>query len=195
MKPFFAESFFICFGSQENHWLTLRSFTHCSQMLLWAFPDFTLTDLPDTQANGCTKSWFPYCRKLFLSLTVLMYFSNSLKGSHFIHLEFHLPHPMTWPNNLCYKILCLLFLRISVRFKRCPVLGKMNLGVLSSSREQRDHQLHLLSKTSCDSPSFDPFEAPLNAAVERGPEGLYPQMIKKWIIGLFIVLLKPKVHY
>lgn len=37
----------------------------------------------------------------------------------------------------------------------------------------------LLSKTSCDSPSFDPVEAPLNAAVERGPEGLHPQMIKK----------------
>ena len=51
----------------------------------------------------------------------------------------------------------------------------------------------LLSKTSCDSPSFDPFKTPLNAAVERCPKGL--QMIKKRIIGLFIMLLKPKVHY
>lgn len=37
----------------------------------------------------------------------------------------------------------------------------------------------MLSKISCDSPSFDPFEAPLNAAVERSPERLHPQMIKK----------------
>lgn len=38
------------------------------------------------------------------------------------------------------KIGCLLFLAISIGFKCCPVLGKMDLYVLSSSR---DHQLHL----------------------------------------------------
>lgn len=53
----------------------------------------------------------------------------------------------------------------------------------------------LLPKTSCDSPSFHLFVDPLNTAVEGSPEGLHPQMIKKWIIGLFIMLLKPKVHY
>lgn len=63
------------------------------------------------------------------------------------------------------------------------------------SSERSPVTSQLLSKTSWDSPSFDPVEAPLNAAVERGPEGLHPQMIKKWIIGLFIMLLKPKVHY
>lgn len=49
----------------------------------------------------------------------------------------------------------------------------------------------LLSKTSCDSTSFDPVEAPLNAAVGRGPEGLHPHMIKKVNYWFVYHALKP----
>lgn len=54
-----------------------------------------------------------------------------------------LPPCSTYPHKICHKILCLFFSSNSISFKRCPVFGKMNLGVLSAPREQRDHQLHL----------------------------------------------------
>lgn len=49
----------------------------------------------------------------------------------------------------------------------------------------------LLSKTSCDSASFDPVEAPLNAAVGHSPEGLHPHMIKKVNYWFVYQALKP----
>lgn len=69
---------------------------------------------------------------------------------------------------------------------QCPVLGEITFFVcpffffFRLKRAKRSPATsQLLSKTSCDRTSFDPFWPPLNAAVERGPEGLHPQMIKK----------------
>lgn len=144
MKPLVAESFFICFGSQEDRWLTLCSFTHCSQTLLWAFPDFTLTDFTDTQASGHTRSNGGHVDFQIVS-------HGNYFISYWVNADFYFfkgiifppsPVPSTWPNNLLQNLVFIVSLD-SFFFKCYPVLGKMNPSVLSSLREQRDHQIHL----------------------------------------------------
>lgn len=55
--------FFIRFGSQENHWLNLWGFTHWN-LLLWASPDLTLTDLTDTSKRPHGEQWRRFDRLL-----------------------------------------------------------------------------------------------------------------------------------
>lgn len=72
----------------------------------------------------------------------------------------------------------------------------MNPDVLSFLKEQKDHKSRLtVIQNILWQPLIWSIGASLNTAVEPCPEGLHPQMIKKWIIGLFIMLFKPKVHY
>lgn len=112
-----------CEPSQTSHWQTLP--TH-----------------KQVGAQGATEAlwiFILWAMETISSLTGLMQTSISLRGSYFTRLQFH---PTTWPNNLSQNLVFIVSLE-SFFFKCYPALGKMNPSVLSSSREQRDHQIHL----------------------------------------------------
>lgn len=109
------------------------------------------------------------------------YFYIRLFEWHLFSYIWDMPHPFmtnTEPGvqkgQLCCQILCLFD---SIFDDSCFLRRWASLILQKAMRSAAMSQL--LSKTSHDSPSFHPFEAPLNAAVEPRPEGLHPHMIKK----------------
>lgn len=167
-----------------------------SQMLLWAFPD---------RAHFLKHTQIIVQRKIHVHLNnpskkITIFFTFSvgwnilldLKSTHILFtLAFYFEIFSCWiPRSLV--ILCLetsqlfhqircLFMSVSVSLlkDRCSWEDEPWCALISKKAQSSTVTSQLLSKTSHDSRPRHPPEAPLNAAVEPSPEGLYPQMIKK----------------
>lgn len=181
---------FIYLGSQENHWLILWSFTHWTlgQTLLWGFPDHTLTDFTDKYANGCT--WSKIVSQVNDSVFQAEHFFPAFSSSSVWNPNWKFSveeKPICGPHDWTFykknkRILCLLLFWGVCFWNVAQILGRWTYSFILKRAKRWSVTSWLLSKTSCDSRSFDPSEAPLNAAVERGPEGLHPHMIKSELL-------------
>lgn len=186
MEAFCAAHVFIRFCSQESHRGAL-------QILLWASADLTHTSL----------TWRRVERRQLLvgglfecitSSTVFMKISASLKTSlfHESRISAGPVHDaiLQWDFSISAAVLNL----------QCPVLGEITFFVFPFFSPQKSKEITSYGSTFVQNILRQDFIWSVLAPFERccrtwSWRASPSDDKKKWIIGLFIMLLKAKVHY